>query len=256
MERQKVKEYLDFLNQRYNCPDFIADDPISVPHRYQQQSDIEIAAFLAATIAWGQRRTIVRNAHSIVDRMDDAPYQFVTQATDKDLDALNGFVHRTFNDFDLRYFVLSLQNIYANHGGLGIFFQSRYAHHSDLRPVLSEFWKLFFEAPHLPRTTRHLSSIDKGAACKRLNMFLKWMVRQDTNGVDFGIWREIPPSALYLPLDVHSGNTARSLGLLERKQNDWRAVEEITAVLREFDSQDPVKYDFALFCAGIYKELK
>lgn len=248
-----VKEYLDSLNERYNCAAFIEDDPISVPHRYVKKEDVEIAAFLASTIAWGQRKTIVRNAHRMVDMMDDAPHQFITDATEADLKALDGFVHRTFNDFDFRYFVHSLQNIYKNYGGLGEFFESRYADTGDMRIVLSEFWRVFFELPSEGRTRRHLSSIDKGAACKRLNMFLKWMVRKDNNGVDLGIWN-IPPSALYLPLDVHSGNTARGLGLLERRQSDWRAVEEVTARLREFDAADPVKYDFALFCAGIHKE--
>lgn len=251
-----VKEYLDSLNERYNCAAFIADDPISVPHRYTQKQDIEIAAFLASTIAWGQRKTIVRNGHRMVDMMADAPYQFVINATQDDLRAFDGFVHRTFNDFDFRYFVLSLQNIYRNHGGLGEFFTTHYRQSGDLRVVLSEFWKLFFELPSQGRTQRHLSSIDKGAACKRLNMFLKWMVRRDDNGVDLGIWHDIPSSALYLPLDVHSGNTARSLGLLSRKQSDWKAVEQVTERLREFDTNDPVKYDFALFCAGIYGELK
>lgn len=251
----EVKEYLDSLNEKYNCAAFIGDDPISVPHRYSRREDVEIAAFLASTIAWGQRKTIVRNAHRMVDMMDDAPFQFVSQATTSDLKVLEGFVHRTFNDFDFRYFVLSLQNIYKNHGGLGDFFESRFEASGDMRVVLSEFRQLFFSLPSEPRTWRHLSSIDKGAACKRLNMFLKWMVRSDKNGVDLGIWTKITPSALYLPLDVHSGNTSRALGLLDRKQNDWRAVEEITVRLREFDPTDPVKYDFALFCAGIHKEL-
>lgn len=246
-----VKELLDELNQRFNRPDFIEDDPISVPHRYQRKEDIEIAGFLAATIAWGQRRTIVRNAHRIVELMDDAPFEFVSHAAESDLRVFDGFVHRTFNDFDLRFFIVSLSNIYKNHGGLGGFFQTDYAEHQDLRTTLSRFRKLFLGSDFLPRTSRHLSSIDSGAACKRLNMYLKWMVRKDLCGVDFGIWDQIPSSALYLPIDVHSGNTARALGLLTRNQNDWRAVEEVTASLRELDSNDPVKYDFALFCAGI-----
>lgn len=250
-----VKDFLDELNERYNCAAFIEDDPISVPHRYTRRQDVEISAFLASTIAWGQRKTIVRNAHRMVDWMDDAPFQFVSNATEADLKALDGFVHRTFNDFDFRYFILSLQNIYKNYGGLSGVFEGGYAQSKDIRVVLSEFYKVFFELASQPRTRRHISSIDKGAACKRLNMFLKWMVRRDGRGVDLGIWREIPPSALYLPLDVHSGNTGRELGLLTRKQSDWRAVEEITESLRKFDAEDPVKYDFALFCAGIYKEL-
>lgn len=256
MEREEVKDYLDELNYRYNRHEFITDDPISVPHRYSRNEDIEIAGFLSSTIAWGQRKTIVRNGHRMMEMMDDAPYDFILNATDSDLVQLDGFVHRTFNDFDFRYFVLSLQNIYRNHGGLGDFFENEYQNREDIRPVISEFWKLFFQLPSETRTRRHLSSIDRGSACKRLNMFLKWMVRRDGNGVDFGIWDKISPSALYLPLDVHSGNTSRGLGLLTRRQNDWKAVEEVTANLRAFDAEDPVKYDFALFCAGIYGELK
>jgi len=254
--KKDIKLYLDTLNEKYNRPDFIKNDPISVPHRYESRQDIEIAGFLASTIAWGQRKTIVCNARRMADMMDDAPYQFVTQSQESDLNAVQGFVHRTFNDFDFKYFIRSLKNIYLNHGGLGEFFQSRYLHHKDMRPVISEFRKLFFESECLGRTTRHLSSIDKGSACKRLNMYLKWMVREDSNGVDFGIWKDIPSSALYLPLDVHAGNTSRALGLLGRKQNDWKAVEEVTGSLREFDPDDPVKYDFALFCAGIDGLLK
>lgn len=255
MRKEDVKEYLDMLNAKYNCAEFIKDDPISVPHRYTAQQDIEIGAFLASTIAWGQRKTIVRNAHRMMDMMDDAPYQFVMGATIGDMKQLEGFVHRTFNDFDFKYFVSSLQNIYRNHGGLSGVFENGFVASGDMRVVLSDFWKIFFELPSEARTRRHVSSIDKGAACKRLNMFLKWMVRRDEHGVDLGIWKQIPASALYLPLDVHSGNTARTLGLLERRQSDWRAVEQVTQQLREFDAQDPVKYDFALFCAGIHNEL-
>ncbi|WP_235846036.1 TIGR02757 family protein [Millionella massiliensis] len=256
--RAEVKEYLDGLCTRYNCTAFIDDDPVSVPHRFERPEDIEIAGFLAATIAWGQRPTIVRNARRMVELMDDAPWQFVMQSEAEDWDALRPFVHRTFNGDDFVYFVRALQRFYRSQGGLGGFFRAGYRQHRDLRPVLSDFRREFF-APELepqPRTMRHLSSVDRGAACKRLNMFLKWMVRRDDRGVDFGLWGDaIPASALYLPLDVHTANTSRMLGLLSRRQNDWRAVEEVTAVLREFDPDDPVRYDYALFCAGIYKEL-
>ena len=255
-DKRQIKEYLDSLNEKYNRPDFIKDDPISVPRRYERPEDIEIAGLLAATIAWGQRKTIVKNAHRMADLMDDAPYQFVMQAAESDMRPLDGFVHRTFNGADLRFFIGSLRNVYLEHGGLGGFFQSEYLEHGDLRPVISRFRRLFLGDSCQPRTSRHLSSIDKGSACKRLNMFLKWMVRDDGKGVDFGIWKDIPPSALYLPLDVHAGNTARALGLLTRRQDDWKAVEEATASLRDFDSEDPVKYDFALFCAGIDKLIK
>lgn len=255
IRKSEIKEYLDTLNAKYNNCDFIDTDPISVPHQFDRRDDIEIAGFLASTIAWGQRPTIVRNARAMIERMDDAPLDFVLHHADSDLVRLDGFVHRTFNDFDFRFFVTSLGEIYRNHGGIGGFFQSDYLLHNDLRITLSRFRTLFLGPDALPRTSRHVSNIDKKATCKRLLMYLKWMVRSDDNGVDFGLWGKIPPSALYLPIDVHSGNTARKLGLLTRTQNDWVAVEEITAALRELDQWDPVKYDFALFCAGIHKEL-
>lgn len=258
MTRKEVKEYLDALCLKYNCAEFIDQDPVSVPHRYTRPEDVEIAGFLAATIAWGRRPLIVRNAMRMMELMDDAPYQYVTQSAASDWTTLMPFVHRTFNGGDFVYFVRALQYIYLSQGGLGGFFRASYRRHETLRAVLSEFWQLFFSPELEPRSahTRHLSSVDKGAACKRLNMYLKWMVRSDRNGVDFGLWNDaIPSSALYLPLDVHTANTSRALGLLGRRQNDWRAVEEITSVLRDFDAADPVRYDYALFCAGIYKEL-
>lgn len=248
----QIKEYLDSLLQQYNCESFIADDPISVPHRFSDTRDIEISGFLASTIAWGQRRTIVRNAHSMIERMDNAPFDFVINHQESDLAKFDGFVHRTFNDFDFKFFITSLRNIYTQHGGIGDFFQSHYAITHDLRPVLSDFRSLLLGPQALPRTTRHISNIDKNATCKRLAMYLKWMVRHDNNGVDFGIWNTIPMSALYLPLDVHCANVSRTLGLLTRTQNDWQAVEEVTAALKRFDPEDPIKYDFALFSAGIH----
>lgn len=258
LDMAEVREFLDALCAKYNCRAFVADDPISVPHRYVRAEDIEIAGFLAATIAWGQRPTIVRNAQRMMELMDDAPYQYITQSDPTDWEALSPFVHRTFNGEDFVYFVRALQHIYLHHGGLGGFFRDSFRRHHDMKAVLSEFWNLFF-VPELGaplRAKRHLSSVDKGAACKRLNMYLKWMVRKDAGGVDFGLWSDvIPASALYLPLDVHTANTSRALGLLSRRQNDWRAVEEVTAVLRSFDPVDPVRYDYALFCAGMYKEL-
>ena len=199
--RAEVKEYLDGLCARYNCTAFIDDDPVSVPHRFERPEDIEITGFLAATIAWGQRPTIVRNARRMVELMDDAPWQFVMQSEAEDWDALRPFVHRTFNGDDFVYFVRALQRFYRSQGGLGGFFRAGYRQHGDLRPVLSDFRREFF-APELepqPRTMRHLSSVDRGAACKRLNMILKWMVRRDDRGVDFGLWGDvIPASALYL----------------------------------------------------------
>ena len=249
---EELKEQLDALHKRFDSVDFIAKDPVSVPHLFKEQKDIEIAGLLSATIAWGKREMIVKNAHSIVTRMDNDPYNFVMNAQEQDLEQLDGFVHRTFNHFDLRYFVNSLKNIYTKHNTLGNFFERNYLEHNDIRITLSDFRKEFLTESALPRTTRHLSAIDKNSACKRLNMFLRWMVRTGSE-VDFGLWSKIPSSALYIPLDVHTSNVGRSLGLLTRKQNDWKAVEELTEALRQMDPKDPIKYDYALFSVGIEK---
>jgi uncharacterized protein (TIGR02757 family) len=256
-----LSELLNVLHDRYNNPAFVADDPISVPHRFfnpeagaesqPRRNDIEIAGFLAATIAWGNRKAIVKSAHRMIDLLDGTPHDFVMNASGQELDSVTNYVHRTFNGGDLRSFLLSLRHIYSNFGSIGAYFEGEYARSGDIRTAIAGFRREFFTPPHAPRCEKHLSSIERGAACKRTNMFMRWMVRRDDRGVDFGLWRAIPSSALYLPLDVHSAATARSLGLLSRRQNDWKAVEEVTAHLREFDADDPVKYDFALFGAGI-----
>ena len=256
MRHENIRELLDELHDRYNRPEFVADDPISIPHRFDTQEDIEIAGFLAATIAWGNRKAIVKSAGRMIDYMDGAPHDFTMNASEGDLERVLSYVHRTFNGGDFRSFILSLRRIYQNHGTMGAFFEGEYARSDDMRKAISAFRREFFTPAHAPRCEKHLSSIDRGAACKRTNMFLRWMVRRDGRGVDFGLWQGIPPAALYLPLDVHSGNTARALGLLSRRQNDWKAVEEVTARLREFDPSDPAKYDFALFGAGIAGALK
>lgn len=249
------KELLDELHLRYNQQEFIAEDPISIPHGFERKEDIEISGFLASTIAWGNRKAIVKSAKRMMEFLDNAPYDFVMNHTHGDMESLLGYVHRTFNGGDLCYFVESLSNIYREHGGMEALFSSSYAKSDDMRVVLSDFWRIFFSLEHPRRVEKHLSSIDKKAACKRVNMYLRWMVRSDDRGVDFGLWRDIPQSALYLPLDVHTGNVSRQLGLLERKQSDWKAVEEVTASLRLLDESDPVKYDFALFGVGINKGL-
>jgi uncharacterized protein (TIGR02757 family) len=259
-------ELLEQLHDRYNTPAFVADDPISVPHRFfdpgagdgvqPRAHDVEIAGFLAATIAWGNRKAIVKSAGHMIDLFEGSPYDFVMNASENDLDGVLKYVHRTFNGGDLRSFLVSLRHIYSEFGSMGAWFEGEYARSGDLREAISGFRREFFTPPHAARCEKHLSSIDRGAACKRTNMFLRWMVRRDGRGVDFGLWRAIPPSALYLPLDVHSAATARALGLLSRRQNDWKAVEEVTARLREFDAKDPVRFDFALFGAGITGYLK
>ncbi len=247
----ELRELLERLYDKYNRADFIPDDPISVPHRYTDRADREIAGFFSATIAWGNRKAIVRSGHRMMRCMDDAPADFVRNASERELAQLASFVHRTFNGQDLRDFVLALRRMETLHGGIGAFFESRYEATGSIPAVLADFRNEFFSCDHAVRCEKHLSSIRKGAACKRLCMYLRWMVRRDGQGVDFGEWTRIPMSALYLPLDVHAGDMGRALGLLTRRQNDWRAVEEITAALRTFDPADPVRFDFSLFGAGI-----
>ncbi len=247
-----TREFLDELVDKYNNPEFIAEDPISIPHNFEGRDDIEISGFLASTIAWGNRKSIVKNSSRMVALMDNAPADFVTNATEADLLQLGDFVHRTFNGGDFIYFVRSLRNIYLNYGGIGSIFEKSFRESGDMRICLANFYRIFFELEHPSRVRRHLSSIEKKSACKRLNMYIRWMVRRDDRGVDFGLW-DIPSSALYLPLDIHTSNVGRMLGLLTRKQNDWKAVEEITTALRAFDVNDPVKYDYALFGAGVNK---
>lgn len=246
-----LRETLEWLYDRYDRPEFIDDDPISVPHRYSERADREIAGLLSATIAWGNRRSIVRNGHRMMLCMDDAPADFVRNASPRELRRLETFVHRTFNGSDLRDFVLAMRRMVSMYGGLGDFFEERYVATQSLPQVLAEFRREFFAAEHASRCEKHLSSVEKGAACKRLCMYLRWMVRRDSRGVDFGLWTRIPTSALRMPLDVHTGRVGRDLGLLTRRQNDWRAVEEITDALRRYDPQDPVRFDFALFGLGV-----
>ena len=246
-----MRELLERLHDRYNNESFIEADPISVPHSFTRPVDREIAGFLAATIAWGNRRAIVQSAHRMMRYMDNAPEDFVRNATETDMEYLRTYVHRTFNGVDFQDFVRGLRHIITEWGSVGNYFETRYEEHGDLRPVFSDFRRDFFAAEHDVHCEKHLSSIDKGAACKRLCMYLRWFVRHDDRGVDFGMWRRIPMSALYMPLDIHTGRMGRNLGLLNRKQSDWRAVEELTASLRELHADDPVRYDYSLFGLGI-----
>lgn len=248
--KNQLHDFLEVAYDKYNRPDFIASDPISIPHLFSKKEDIEISAFLAATIAWGQRPTIIRNAKKLVDMMDLSPYSYVMEASKKDLQGLENFKHRTFNSIDLTYFISALRTIYTVHGGMEKIFNKK----ESIKDALIDFNKMFFSIPHPKRTEKHVSNPGAGSASKRLNMFLRWMVRNDKRGVDFGIWKSISPSQLYCPLDVHSGNVARKLKLLKRKQNDWQATEELTKNLRKFDATDPVKYDFALFGLGVFEK--
>ena len=246
-----MRELLERLHDRYNNESFIEADPISVPHSFTRPVDREIAGFLAATIAWGNRRAIVQSAHRMMRYMDNAPEDFVRNATEADMEYLRTYVHRTFNGVDFQDFVRGLRHIITEWGSVGNYFETRYEEHGDLRPVFSDFRRDFFATEHDAHCEKHLSSIDKGAACKRLCMYLRWFVRHDDRGVDFGMWRRIPMSALYMPLDIHTGRMGRNLGLLNRKQSDWKAVEELTASLRELHADDPVRYDYSLFGLGI-----
>ena len=254
MSESELKEFLDEKVELYNNPSFIESDPISIPHRFSKKEDIEIAGFLAATISWGNRKMILRNAGRIMELLDNSPFDFIFNATDSEIKVVSGFVHRTFNSVDLIYFLQALQNIYRHKHGLEKIFKS-FAGKDSLQPAIHHFREIFFELPHENRTERHISDPFKGSAAKKINMFLRWMVRNDNRGVDFGLWKSISPSILSCPLDVHSGNIARSLGLLKRKQNDSKAVAELDNVLRSFDPRDPVKYDFALFGLGVSKDI-
>jgi len=252
LNKTDLKEFLDEKVELYNRPSFIESDPISIPHQYTKKQDIEIAGFLAATIAWGNRTMILRNANRMMEMLDHSPYEFIMNSSDDELGIIKSFVHRTFNSTDLIYFLKALQNIYRYKGGLEPIFRDHQTSDS-LQPAIREFHKIFFELSHEKRTEKHVSDPFKGSAAKKLNMYLRWMIRKDDRGVDFGIWKTVSPSILSCPLDVHSGNVARKLGLLTRKLNDARAVTELDTNLREMDSEDPVKYDFALFGLGVFE---
>ena len=254
MNFEELKDYLDFKADQYNNPNFIESDPIQIPHRYKMKEDIEIAGFLASTIAWGNRKMIINSATKMMDAMGNNPYDFVMNATNNQIDAIDNIVHRTFNSEDFRYFIKSIRNIYEHHGGLENVFSVNNS--INLQNRISEFKKIFFEIDHPLRTTKHISDPLKGSSSKRINMFLRWVSRKDTNGVDFGIWNAVSPSELSCPLDVHSGNVARALGILKRKQNDQKALIELDEALRKFDPTDPVKYDFALFGLGVFEGIK
>lgn len=252
MRKTELKQLLEELYLRYNNPSFIGPDPVCVPHRYTRLQDIEIAGLFAALLAWGQRSTIINNANRLMDLMDDAPYDFMLHHTKTDRKRFKSFVHRTFQPQDLEYFLISLQHQYKTHNSLETLFADGMAENeAHVGPGLVNFHRQFFSLPHLPRTEKHLQNPDRKSACKRINLFLRWMVRKDLHGVDFGLWTRIKPSQLLCPLDVHVQRTAQELGLLKRTQSDWQACLELTEALRRFDPADPVKYDFALFGMGM-----
>ena len=253
MTRAELRDFLEAKVETYEHPRFLESDPIQVPHRFQRKEDIEISAFLTATIAWGNRKSIMANALKMMRLLDDAPFDFVMGHNENDLGSLDPFVHRTFNGVDLVFFVKGLRHLYERHDGFEAVF-ARNARKDGLQPAISAFKEIFFEVPHPKRTTKHLSDPAKGSAAKRLNRCLRWMVRPGHRGVAFGLWPSLSPAQLSCPLDVHSGNVARKLKLLKRRQNDAKALSELDANLRRLDPEDPVKYDFALFGLGVFEK--
>jgi len=245
-----TKVLLDEAYERFARPDFVADDPIQIPRSFASRADAETIGFVTATIAWGQRKTIIANARKLVDLMDAAPQDFILHAGPHELDRLDRFVHRTFNGGDLRHFVHGMRHIHHNYGGLEEAFLEQ-GQLGDMASAIARFKQRFFEPEHLPRTQKHVADPAKGSNAKRINMYLRWMVRPDDRGVDLGLWKRITPAQLMVPLDVHTGRVGRSLGLLTRKQDDWRAVLELTDALRAMDPVDPVRYDIALFALGV-----
>jgi uncharacterized protein (TIGR02757 family) len=281
--RQELRKFLDRKAAEYNRPSFITDDPVSIPHRFSQKQDIEIAGFFAAIFSWGNRKTIIRKSQELMQLMDQAPWQFVRQHTDNDLKRLLDFKHRTFNATDLLYFVAFFQHHYARYDSLEDAFllpwEKRNLSSGDARnfsgasaktgaaaissagdapntyeaaAALSAFQHYFFSLEDVPpRTRKHIASPEKNSSCKRINMFLRWMVRKDDKGVDFGLWSRIPASRLICPLDVHVARVAKRFGLLTRERSDWQAAVELTENLSLLDKEDPAKYDFALFGLGV-----
>jgi uncharacterized protein (TIGR02757 family) len=257
MNFSELKQFLDEKVELYNTPSFIESDPISIPHQFDLKEDIEIIGFLVSTIAWGNRKMINRSGNNLVNLLGNSPYDFVMSYENKGITYLNNFKHRTFNSFDLDFFITALKNIYTNHKGLeNVFASPINSSSTTMHDSIENFRKIFFETVEGSkfRTYKHVASPAKGSASKRINMYLRWMIRQDKKGVDFGIWKNISPSLLSCPLDVHTGNVGRALGLLPRKQNDWKAVMELDSNLRKMDAADPVKYDFALFGLGVFEK--
>ena len=240
LSEASLHSFLEDKTKLYNKSSFIQDDPVSIPHLFSKQEDIEISAFLTATISWGQRKTILKNAHSLIERMDGAPHQFILSFKNSDLLSFKKFKHRTFNGDDCIFFLKSLKNIYKKHEGLEQLFRQNQSTENQMKQGIQSARKAFFSIPHEVRQQKHFSDPERGSAAKRLNMFLRWMVRKDEFGVDLGVWKNISSSILLCPLDVHSGRVARKLGLLQRKQDDWQAVIELTDRLKRFDPKDPV----------------
>ncbi len=253
---KEIRSILDQAADLYNQPSFIPPDPISIVHQFEGLQDREIMGFWTSVLAWGQRKTILNKARELIELMDGQPYQFVLHHQEEDLQRMMHFRHRTFNDVDLLYFMAFFRHHYSRHESLeSAFLLGHHADHVDTEEALNAFHRYFFSLEHVPsRTKKHVSAPFRKSSCKRLNMFLRWMVRKDDRGVDFGVWTGIRPDQLVIPLDVHVERVARRLGLLHRKQRDWQAAIEITTALRELDPADPVRYDFALFGMGVLEK--
>lgn len=256
MNASELKNFLEHRVERYNTHAFIEADPISVPHRFSLKQDIEISGFFASIFAWGQRATIISKSNELLHLMDNAPYQFILQHQPSDLKGLLQFKHRTFNATDLLFIIHRFKQHYSTHSSLeAAFIKQMDVKSKNVEQGLIGFREWFFDDEHAPmRTRKHISSPASGSSCKRLNMYLRWMVRRDNSGVDFGLWQGIKPSQLVCPLDVHVERVAHSLGLLKRKQTGWQAAIELTTKLRKLDPNDPVKYDFALFGLGVMEK--
>jgi uncharacterized protein (TIGR02757 family) len=256
MIENDLKIFLDGKVDFYNQPAFIPNDPICIPHQFSKKQDIEIAGFFAAIFAWGNRTTIINKSKELMQLMDNAPHQFVLQHQKKDLERLSGFKHRTFNTTDLLYCIEFFKTHFSTHQSLEkAFTQGMHKKDITIENGLNGFYDYFFSLPHIPeRTKKHIASPAKKSSCKRLNMFLRWMVRNDNKGVDFGIWKKISPSQLVIPIDVHVARVAKRLHLLQNNRTDWQAALELTAYLRTLDAADPVKYDFALFGTGVMEK--
>ncbi len=253
MITEDLKDFLDAKVDQYNRPRFIDNDPIVIPHQYSLKQDIEIVAFWAAILAWGQRITIINKCNELFGLMDNSPYDFILNHKDSDLKRFDNFKHRTFNTTDTLYFIEYLKTYYQQYGSLeNAFTIGLKSSHENVEIGLINFRRQFFTLPFAPdRTKKHIATPERNSACKRINMFLRWMVRDDDNGVDFGLWKVIKPSQLVCPCDLHVDRVARKLGLIKRKQTDWQTATELTNNLKQLDPNDPVKYDFALFGLGI-----
>ncbi|WP_240623423.1 TIGR02757 family protein [Brumimicrobium aurantiacum] len=253
LNNKEIKDLLEVKVKQFNAVDFIQDDPILLPHQFKRKQDIEIIGFIVALIAWGKRKMIINNGEKLIKLMNHAPFEYILDY-EKGMLPEKAFTHRTFNTDDLDFVFRSLKRCYQENDSLEAWFQLKDGEKGVKQRIIN-FRNHFLATPHEKRSEKHIANPGKGSAAKRINMFLRWMVRKDENGVDFGIWKDIQMNELFLPLDVHTGNVARKLGLITRKQDDWKALEELIENLRKMDDNDPCKYDFALFGLGVSGEL-